>query len=400
MSLWQTLSAALRALLSNKLRTALTMLGIVIGVAAVVTMLSLGEGARESIEGRISSMGANNLSVRPGQRRQGPVRSGAVQTLENEDAEALRVISGVVRVAPMATGGAQAKYLSANLNTTVIGTTPEYFAINNLELQRGQALSTGHIDGRRRVAVLGSEVALQLFGNLDPVGKRIQLKGLGFEVIGVLAAVGSSFVSPDDQTFIPISTHQATVFGQDYLTGIAVEVEGEDWVEPVQADIERILRQRHRLLPGDESDFNVMSTKEMLETVSEVTTTFTAFLAAVAAVSLLVGGIGIMNIMLVSVRERTREIGVRMAVGARRRDVLLQFLIEAVVVSMIGGVAGGVFGIVGGVLLAGWAQVEFVLPAYAVVLALAVSFFTGVMFGVWPARHAAGLDPVEALRFE
>jgi putative ABC transport system permease protein len=400
MSLWQTLFAALRALLSNKLRTALTMLGIVIGVAAVVTMLSLGEGARESIEGSISSMGANNLSIRPGQRRQGPVRTGAVETLENDDADALKAISGVVRVAPMATNGAQAKYLSANRNTTVIGTTPEYFPINNLELQRGQALNSGHIEGRRRVAVIGSEVATELFGNVDPVGKRFQLKGLGFEVIGVLAAVGSSFVSPDDQTFIPISTHQSTVFGQDYLSGITVEVAGEDWVEPVQADIERTLRQRHRLPPGSESDFNVMSTKDMLETVSEVTTTFTAFLAAVAAVSLLVGGIGVMNIMLVSVRERTREIGVRMAVGARRRDVLLQFLIEAVVVSMIGGVVGGVAGIVGGVLLAGWAQVEFVLPAYAVVLALAVSFFTGVMFGVWPARHAAGLDPVEALRFE
>lgn len=400
MSLWQTLSAALRALLSNKLRTALTMLGIVIGVAAVVTMLSLGEGARESIEGRISSMGANNLSVRPGQRRQGPVRSGAVQTLENEDAEALRVISGVVRVAPMATGGAQAKYLSANLNTTVIGTTPEYFAINNLELQRGQALSTGHIDGRRRVAVLGSEVALQLFGNLDPVGKRIQLKGLGFEVIGVLAAVGSSFVSPDDQTFIPISTHQATVFGQEYLSGITVEVAGEDWVEPVQANIERILRQRHRLLPGSESDFNVMSTKEMLETVSEVTTTFTAFLAAVAAVSLLVGGIGIMNIMLVSVTERTREIGLRKAIGAKRTSVLAQFLLESIVMCLVGGVVGIILGSTGVVFVAQALKVPPIINTQAIVMAFGFSALVGLFFGLYPAMRASRLTPIEALRYE
>lgn len=400
MPLWQTLRTSFRALLANKVRTALTMLGIVFGVAAVVSMLSLGEGARESIESRVSAMGANNLSVRPGQRRHGPVREGSVETLQPDDAQALARIQGVRRVAPMATSAAQAKYLASNVNAMVIGTTPEFLAINNLELVRGQWFSNLHDRGRSRVAVIGSVVAANLFGNLDPVGQRIQLKGLGFTVIGVLAAVGSSFISPDDQVLIPLSTHQSTLFGQDYLSGITVEVVDESWIGPVQAEIERLLRHRHKLQPGDQSDFNVLSTKEALEAVSEVTSTFTAFLAAVAAVSLLVGGIGIMNIMLVSVRERTREIGVRMAVGARRRDILLQFLIEAVVVSMVGGITGVAVGIAGGLALAGWAAVTFVLPAYAVLLALLVSFATGVAFGVWPARHAARLDPVEALRFE
>ena len=400
MLLWQTLQTSLRALLSNKLRTALTMLGIVIGVAAVVTMLSLGEGARESIESQISSMGANNLNVRPGQRRQGPVRTGSVDTLVDEDADALAGIDGVVGVAPTCNGSAQVKYMAANVNAIVIGTTPSYFPLNQLDFARGASFNDLHLQGRRRVAVIGSEVAADLFGNLDPIGQRIQVKGLGFEVVGVLEEVGSSFTSPDDRVLVPLTTHQSTLFGQDYLSSITVQVTDEDAVEPVQSEIERILRRRHKLLPGEEADFNVLSTKEMLETVGQVTSTFTAFLAAVAAVSLLVGGIGIMNIMLVSVRERTREIGVRMAVGARRRDVLLQFLIEAVVVSMIGGITGAGLGIVGGVMLSQWASVSFVLPGYAIVLALLVSFATGILFGVWPARHAAGLDPVEALRFE
>lgn len=400
MMLWQTIRTALAALLSNKLRTSLTMLGIVIGVAAVVAMLSLGEATRVDIQSSISSMGANNLSVRPGQRRQGPVRSGTVDTLEVGDAAALAGIRGVTGVAPISAASAQVKYLSANIQATILGTTPDYFAINNLELSRGQWFNDLHLRGRKRVAVIGSEVASELFVNLDPVGARIQLKGLGFRVIGVLQSVGASFVSPDDQVMIPLDTHQSALFGLDYLTGISLSVENESHVDPVEVEIERILRWRHRLQPGDPSDFNVVSTKEILQAVGEVTATFTAFLAAVAAVSLLVGGIGIMNIMLVSVHERTREIGVRMAVGARRRDILLQFLVEAVSVSLIGGLLGVALGVAGAYTLGRWASVSFVMPAYALVLALAVSLATGIGFGVWPARKASRMDPVEALRFE
>src|SRR5688500_2331926 len=319
------------------------MLGVVIGVGAVVAMLALGEGARHSIESSIRSLGSNLLTVRPGAPSRHGVRGGggSVETLTLEDARALESIPGVLAIAPDASRSAQVKYLATNTNTTIIGVTPVWREVRNFEVARGAFIREADVIARRRVAVLGSTVASSLFAGLDPVGERIQIRGVSFLVIGVLVEKGASgWSNPDDQVVVPISTFQRALFGMDWVSTISVQVESDDRMDEVQADVERVLRARHRIQPGAEDDFNVRSPTAMLASRGAITGTCTALLGGVAAVSLLVGGIGIMNIMLVSVRERTREIGIRKAVGARRRDILLQFLIEAVLVSVVGGLVG------------------------------------------------------------
>jgi putative ABC transport system permease protein len=397
----ETLRTAWRALGSNKLRTALTTLGMIIGVAAVVSMLAIGEGARASVEGQIRSLGANLLTVRPGAPMRGPVKMGRVETLTLDDAKAIARLPDVAAVAPESSESAQVEYLSNNMTSSIVGTTPDYLGVRSFELALGSSFTDYDMQGRRRVALIGSNVAETLFGEAQAVGQRMQIRGMAFTVVGVLAEKGDSgFSSPDDQVLVPITTFQGSLFGTDHLSSLSVQVASEEAMDGVQASIEQLLRIRHRLGAGAADDFNVRSQSEMLETMGEVTGTFTALLGGVAAVSLLVGGIGIMNIMLVSVRERTREIGVRIAVGAQRRDVLMQFLIEAVIVSLAGGVAGLVIGWVGAnviSLIGGW---ETVVPLYAVALALVTSLVIGVVFGVGPARRAARLDPVEALRHE
>ena len=401
MLIWEIIRSAWRALVSNRVRTALTALGMVIGVSAVVTMLSVGEGARASVENQIRALGSNQLTVRPGAPRRGPVRTGRVETLTLADAEAIAGLPNVAAVSPEASGSAQVEFLSNNMSSSIVGTSFDYLEVHSFEMARGIMFSERDIQSRRRVAVIGSNVATTLFGGLSPLGERIQIKGVAFQVVGVLAEKGDNgFSSPDDQVLVPVSTHQGVLFGNDYLSSIAVQVATEEAMDGVQASIESVLRIRHRLAPGADADFYVRSQTEMLETMGEITGTFTALLGGVAAVSLLVGGIGIMNIMLVSVRERTREIGIRMAVGARRRDVLLQFLIEAVIVSLVGGVIGLAAGWGGAHAISYFAGWETLVPIYAVALALLTSLGVGVVFGVGPARHAARLDPVEALRHE
>ena len=401
MVIWETIRSAWRALGANRMRTALTTLGMIIGVAAVVTMLAVGEGARAQVEGRIRSMGANVLTVRPGAPQRGPVRSGRVETLTLDDANALERLTDVAAVAPETSGSAQVEYLANNMNSSIVGTTPDYLSVRNFEVAQGANFSDLDVQGRRRVALIGSNVSETLFGGLPAVGERIQIKGISFTVVGVLAEKGDSgFSSPDDQVLVPVTTHMSSLFGNDYLSSVSVRASTEEAMPAVQAEIEQLLRIRHRLHAGADDDFNVRSQTEMLETMGEVTGTFTALLGGVAAVSLLVGGIGIMNIMLVSVRERTREIGVRIAVGARRRDVLHQFLIEAIIVSLAGGVAGLVTGYLGAQLISSFGGWETLVPMYAVALSLITSLGIGVIFGVGPARHAARLDPVEALRHE
>ncbi|MBN1652244.1 MAG: ABC transporter permease [Deltaproteobacteria bacterium] len=396
----ETISTAFRALKSNRLRTALTMLGVVIGVAAVVAMLALGEGARVNVEGRIRSLGSNLLTVRPGTQRRGPVHS-RIDSLTLDDVEALTSVPGIAAVAPESMTSVQVKYLAANMSCTIIGTTPAYLDIRAFELSRGATFSTRDLQGRKRVAIIGSSVASTLFHQLSPLGERIQIQGVSHRVIGVLKEKGDmGWFKPDEQILVPITTYQSVLSGAVYINSISIKVELEDAMDTVQGDVERLLRGRHRIAAGAEDDFNVQSQTEMLDTMNQVTNTFTALLGGVAAVSLLVGGIGIMNIMLVSVRERTREIGIRMAVGARRRDILLQFLIEAVVVSLVGGVAGIFFGYLVATLLSHFSGWDTVIPVYAIVLAVVTSVSIGVVFGVWPARQAATLDPVEALRYE
>jgi putative ABC transport system permease protein len=400
MLIQETAKSAWRSLASNRLRTLLTMLGMIIGTAAVVAVLGIGEGARSSVEGRIRSLGSNLLTIRPGSASAGGVRSGSVQTLTQKDAEALEKLEGVAAVAPEASGSAQLRYMASNLNASVTGVTPAYLDVRSLSVASGIGVSDLDVLQRGRVVLLGANVAKQLYGDSSPLGTRLQIKGSAFRVIGVLAEKGAGMGSPDDGAFVPLTTHQSVLFGQDYLSTISLQLKSEGTAADVQARLEQLLRLRHRLRADEESDFQVRSQAEMLETMGQVTGTFTTLLGSVAAVSLIVGGIGIMNIMLVSVRERTREIGVRMAVGARRRDILRQFLVEAVVVSLAGGAAGVALGYAAALVLARFGQWATIVPPYAVSLALGVSILIGVVFGVGPARRAAKLDPVEALRFE
>jgi len=377
------------------------MLGVVIGVGSVLAMIALGEGARKSVEDSIKSMGTNLLWVRPGADQHGPVRGGAVETLLLEDADAILGISNVVAIAPEVSKNAQAKYLSNNFNTGIVGTTHSYMSVRSFEINEGDFISERDVMARRRVAVLGAEAATELFADAPPVGERIQIKGISFEVIGVLKAKGEAgWSNPDQQIIVPISVAQKNLFGMKYVTNIGVQLDDEKNMEETQKEIKELLRTRHRLREDAESDFNVRSQTEMLQRMSEVTGTFTALLGGVAAVSLLVGGIGIMNIMLVSVRERTKEIGIRKAVGAKDKDILTQFLIEATVVSVIGGMLGIGMGYGIAILISKLANWVTIVPLYSIVLAVGTSAGIGLIFGVWPARIASKLDPVEALRYE
>ncbi|WP_437274527.1 ABC transporter permease [Sorangium sp. So ce375] len=396
----ETAKSAWRSLASNRLRTLLTMLGMIIGTAAVVAVLGIGEGARSSVEGRIRSLGANLLMVRPGSASASGVRSGTVKTLTEGDAEALKGLDGVAAVAPERSGSAQLRYMASNLNASVTGITPAYLEVRSLSVESGVSFSDLDEQQRARVVVLGANVARQLYPGSSPLGTRLQINGNAFRVVGVLTEKGSGMGSPDDGVFVPMSTHRSVLFGQDHLSTISLQLASEDRSDVVIAQLDQLLRLRHRLRADQPSDFEVRSQAEMLATMGQITGTFTMLLGSVAAVSLIVGGIGIMNIMLVSVRERTREIGVRMAVGARRGDILRQFLVEAVVVSLAGGVAGVGLGYGAAVLLSRFGEWATIVPPYAVGLALGVSILIGVTFGVGPARRASRLDPVEALRFE
>ncbi|MFO0615783.1 MAG: ABC transporter permease [Polyangiaceae bacterium] len=396
----ETGKSAWRSLTSNRLRTLLTMLGMIIGTAAVVAVLGIGEGARSSVESQIRSLGANLLTVRPASGSSKGVKSGSVTTLTLKDAEAMKGLDGVAAVAPEISSNAQLRYLTNNSNASVTGVTPDAFDVKALTLAHGVAFSDVDDANQSRVVVIGANVANDLFQGAQPIGERLQIAGKAFRVIGVLTEKGSTMGSPDDGVFIPLATHQAVLSGQKNVSSITLSLKSEEGAAAVQAELEQLLRLRHVLRSDQESDFSVRSQAEMLATMDQVTGTFTALLGSVAFVSLIVGGIGIMNIMLVSVRERTREIGVRMAVGARRSDVLRQFLVESVIVSLAGGVAGLALGFGAAALLAkfgGWATV---VPTYAIALSLGVSILIGVVFGVGPARRASRLDPVEALRFD
>jgi putative ABC transport system permease protein len=396
----ETIRSAWRSLASNRMRTALTGLGMMIGVAAVVAVLSVGVGAQTQVEGRIRALGTNLLTVRPESGSAGGVRLGLVQTLTVEDAGALAEIPGISAISPERSANAQVRYREQNRSAAVIGVLSEYLQVRSVEVAQGLGFSDADLRGRRRVAIIGATLATEFFGETSPLGERIQVKGVPFTVIGVLAPKGESFTSPDETVLVPLTTHEGVLFGQRHLNGIALAVETEGEMASVQAAATDLLRLRHGLRADQDDDFVIRSQTEMLATMNSVTGTFTAMLGGVAAVSLLVGGIGIMNIMLVSVRERTREIGVRMAVGARRRDILLQFLVESVVVSLFGGLLGLALGYGTAVLIANVAGWPTIVPTYALVLSLVVSVSVGLVFGVGPARRAARLDPVEALRQE
>ena len=394
---------AMASIRANALRSGLTTLGIVIGTSAVITMVALGEGAQRQVQEQIENMGTNILTVRPGQGFFRGVASGS-RRLEEDDALALRdQIGHVYQIAPEIEGRYQVTYARSNSSNEIVGTWPSFFSLYNHELEHGRFFDEGEVQGRRRVAVLGSNVPddLETPGGLL-VGRTIQIRGIPFEVIGVLKEKGGAmWMQPDDQIFIPLSTAMYRVMGgRDRLRSIYVAAPSPDELDPAWAEIDRVIRREHRILPTEEADFSIQQSSDILETFNETTQTFSLLLAGIAGVSLLVGGIGIMNIMLVSVTERTREIGVRKALGATRKTILFQFLVEALVLCVLGGILGVAGGFGAAELITRLYGSNTAVAAEAVAVALGFSAAIGLFFGIWPARRASVLDPIDALRYE
>ena len=400
----ETIAVAFQSIRANKLRSMLTMLGIVIGVGAVITMVALGSGAQKAVEDQIASLGANTFTIFPGQSFRGGVAQANRVSLTTDDYLAVRRDAKLIRaVVPELQSNMQVKYGNQNLSSPVVGTTANFVEVKNYTVPFGRSFTDGDDASRQRYAVLGADVPEQLGVNAGAmIGQGISLRGIPFEIIGVLSRKGSagSFQNPDEQIFIPLQTAQYRVLGTDRIRSMSIQVADGVPVEQGMVDLERILRREHNIRPGGDNDFQIRNPQDILATRQEATKTFTILLASIAAVSLLVGGIGIMNIMLVSVTERTREIGVRKALGATRANILLQFLIEALVLCLTGGILGILFGSGMAVVLAKFMDWNTLISMPAIVVAFAFSAFVGLFFGIWPARRAASLDPIVALRYE
>jgi putative ABC transport system permease protein len=407
MLIGEIIRVALGALRANKLRSLLTMLGIVIGVAAVIAVVALGTGAQTAVKDRISSLGTTLLTVIPGQQRGMGVTFDQTMKLTMDDAKALDDQSrapSLTAVQPEMNSRLQVQYQSLNTNTSIVGTTANYLEVRKYELAAGRMFSRAEDEGRQRVAVLGPTV-LEALGINSPeaiVGEAVRIRGIQFTVVGVLKSKGQAtpFGNPDDQVLVPITTGRFRLFGSDRLRSISVLAQSEDKIPDAMADVQRVLRREHRLTQSKQDDFMIRSQADFLNTLGETTQVFTYLLSGIAAVSLLVGGIGIMNIMLVSVTERTREIGIRKALGATRANILLQFLIEAVVLCLLGGLIGALVGSGGATAMSAFFQWNTIISPLAILAAFVFSAVVGVLFGVWPARRAASLDPIVALRYE
>jgi putative ABC transport system permease protein len=406
MLLGEIIRVALGALRANKLRSLLTMLGIVIGVAAVIAVVALGTGAQSAVKERISSLGTTLLTIIPGQQRgMGGVSFDQTMKLTMDDANAIEERApSITAVQPEMTSRLQVQYLTQNTNTSIVGTTANYLEVRKYELDVGRMFSRAEDEARQRVCVLGPAVleALGIESADAIVGEPVRIRGIQFTVVGVLKSKGQStpFGNPDDQVLVPITTGRFRLFGSDRLRSISVLAESEEKIPDAMADVQRVLRREHRLGQNKPDDFQIRSQADFLNTLGETTQVFTYLLSGIAAVSLLVGGIGIMNIMLVSVTERTREIGIRKALGATRANILLQFLIEAVVLCLLGGLIGALVGSGGATAMSAFFQWNTIISPSAIAAAFAFSAMVGVLFGVWPARRAASLDPIVALRYE
>ena len=403
MLFWMIIKVALKSLAANKLRSILAMLGIIIGVGAVIAMLAIGAGAKQQILSGITAMGSNLLTVRPGQRGTMGVMSGTQQNLVVDDAQELvKEVAGIRQVAPVVGSSAQVKHLNHNTRTSVTGTTVTYFPMRTFEVDKGQAFTEADVDAHARVAVIGPVTAASLFDPAEnPIGQMIKVKGINFRVVGILKAKGDQgWFNPDDQVLIPLTTAMKQVFGLDYVREINIQINDNADLQKVQDSILSVLRRRHRIQPGMPDDVNIRSQAEFLAMFTESNRVFTILLGSIAGISLLVGGIGIMNIMLVSVTERTREIGIRKAIGAKDRDILRQFLIEAIIMSAVGGVLGAALGVGSADVIGRLSPFATLIQPNSILLAMTFSGAVGVFFGYYPARRAAALDPIESLRYE
>lgn len=394
------------AISANKLRSGLTILGIVIGIGSVIAMISIGQGSAGSIASKIQSMGSNLLTVSPGFQRsfsQVSAGRGSAQTLTMEDAQAItEEILVVQAVAPELSQRYQIVYKGKNTNTQVVGTTASYPSIKNVEIDQGSFISEQNISSLSKVAVLGPTVRDDLFGeNANPVGKTIKIKGTDFKVIGLTAPKGGTgFGSQDDMIFVPITTVQKFLAGANYVSTINVQAKSSQLMTQAKNEITNLLLRRHNIASPEMADFSVLSQEDILEASTSITNTMTILLAAIAGISLVVGGIGIMNMMMTSVTERTREIGLRKAVGANKLDISSQFLAESVMLTFLGGVVGIILGWISSILIASLAGITTQVSSRAIILAFGVSAAIGIIFGYYPAQRAARLNPIEALRYE
>jgi putative ABC transport system permease protein len=405
MNLKESFFTAFSALLANKLRALLTMLGIIIGVAAVITMIAIGEGAQKVVIDRIQSLGTNLLFVSPGAQRGGGVvviQFGTSMRLKNADTEALKAkVPAAEAIVPELSRQAQVKFLNRNWSTRIIGTVPEYGEVRSFRAEFGRYFTHAEELGIAKVCVIGQTIVDNLFPNSDPLGQTIRIAGESFEVVGVLESKGQTgFQNPDDQVIVPLETAQRRLFGVDYLSQITAKVVDDQRMDEAFLDIERVLRRAHKIREDQDNDFTIRNQADIIQTFQETQQTFTFLLAGIAAVSLLVGGIGIMNIMIVSVTERTKEIGVRKAIGARKQDIMWQFLIESVVMSVTGGLLGIGLGLLASYLITTYGNLTPMISLTSISISFLFASFVGVFFGLYPAWKAANSNVIDALRYE
>lgn len=402
MLIWDLFKIALRSLRANKLRTFLTMLGIIIGVASVISMISLGEGARLQTLSTIAKFGTNIITVKPGEKKNRHVRTGKVETLTLEDAYAIRdYVRNINGVAAQVSQSGQLKYGNKNSNSMVRGSSADYVWIANYEMDKGRFFTEEEVRSARKICVLGATIVKNLFDGDNPVGKTLKVNGKNYMVIGSTIAKGAlTWFDPDDQIFIPVTTAQKRLFGLKYVQSIDIQVKNMDDIETIKQDIETLLRQRHNLRQGEKSDFYVQNSAEWLNSWGKAAETFQFLLGGIATISLLVGGIGIMNIMLVSVTERTREIGIRIAIGAKKREIRKQFLIESILISFLGGSVGIGLGILISRTASKMGGLETIVSLQSILLAFGFSVGIGIFFGLYPAIKASNLNPIDALRYE
>ncbi|MFN8577318.1 MAG: ABC transporter permease [Candidatus Sericytochromatia bacterium] len=401
MFIWTIVKVALKSLIANKLRSFLAMLGIIIGVSAVISLLSLGAGAQNEISKQVATMGKNILTVRPGTRNSGGVRSSFANTLKLEDAESiLKEVKEVEMVSPTASNNYQIKYFNKNTFSSVNGVASTYFNIRNIKVEKGRLISSSESESNMRIAVLGSKVVEDLFGKGEPIDESIKINGINFKIIGTLEKKGDGGFSPDENIYIPYKVAMKQLIGTENPRSI--EIKGFDDVDmlKVEEKITELLRKKHQLQENAPDDFMTFNMAEMIKQSESFTQIFTFLLGGIAGISLIVGGIGIMNIMLVTVTERTREIGIRKAIGAKERDILRQFLIESVVMTTLGGVIGILFGYGISKIISFFVPFPPIVTMTSIIISISFSTVVGIFFGYYPARRAAKLDPIEALRYE